>query len=52
METKPTTQTTPKKRKPAKKVIKQEITLAPESTPYISYKPLSFFGKIKKFLGL
>jgi hypothetical protein len=52
METKSTNPKISKKKKPTKKVIRQDEILAPESTPHVEHKPFSFFEKIKKFLGL
>jgi hypothetical protein len=50
METKTTKKAVAPKKKATKKT-KPEV-LAPESKPFNSYQSLSFFEKVKKFLGL
>lgn len=48
---KKTTKKAPAKKVTTKKKVKFE-ELAPESQPFNPHKPLSFFEKVKKFLGL
>jgi hypothetical protein len=50
MEKKTTKKPTTKKATTKKKAKLEE--LAPESQPFNPHKPLSFFEKVKKFLGL